>query len=61
MRMFQRDMYIAVDFGENVTEILTLTDAISGEDALTIDINTGNSFKRKHYICINRKWFLLMQ
>lgn len=47
MRMFQRDMYIAVDFGENVTEILTLTDAISGEDALTIDINTGNSFKKK--------------
>ncbi len=47
MRMFQRDAYISVDFGENVTEILTLTDAIEGEDALTIDINTGDSFKKR--------------
>ncbi len=47
MRLFQRDAYIAVDFGENMTEILTLTDPVSGDEALTIDINTGSSFKKK--------------
>lgn len=47
MRLFQRDAYIAVDFGENMTEILTLSDANNGDDALTIEINTGNSYKKR--------------
>lgn len=47
MRLFQRDAYISVDFGENMTEILTLSDAKSDEDAFTIDINTGDSTKKK--------------
>jgi predicted dehydrogenase len=47
MRLFQRDSYISVDFGENVTEILTLSDAKSDEDAFTIDINTGDTSKKK--------------
>jgi len=47
MRLFQRDAYISVDFGENMTEILTLSDAKNDEDAFTIDINTGDSSKKK--------------
>jgi len=47
MRLFQRDAYIAVDFAEKMTEILSLTDAENESDALTIEINTGNSFKKR--------------
>lgn len=47
MRLFQRDAYISVDFGENMTEILTLEKAKPGDDALTIDINTGDAFDKK--------------
>lgn len=47
MRLFQRDAYIAVDFGEKMTEILSLSDAENESDALTIEINTGTSFKKK--------------
>ena len=47
MRLFQRDAYISVDFAENMTEILTLEEAKAGEDALTIDINTGGKFSKK--------------
>ncbi len=47
MRLFQRDAYIAVDFAENMTEILTLEEAKAGEDALTIEINTGGHFSKK--------------
>lgn len=47
MRLFQRDAYIAVDFAENMTEILTLEEAKAGEDALTIEINTGGQFSKK--------------
>ncbi len=47
MRLFQRDAYISVDFAENVTEILTLEEAKAGDDALTIDINTGDQFQKK--------------
>ncbi|MGB4931506.1 MAG: Gfo/Idh/MocA family oxidoreductase, partial [Chitinophagales bacterium] len=47
MRLFQRDAYIAVDFGENMTEILTMSDAKPGDEALTIEINTGDASKKK--------------
>ena len=47
MRLFQRDAYIAVDFGEKMTEILSLSDAENDTDALTLEINTGTSFKKK--------------
>ncbi len=47
MRLFQRDAYIAVDFGEKMTEILSLSDATDENEALTIEINTGTSFKKK--------------
>lgn len=47
MRLFQRDAYISVDFGENVTEILTLTDATENDKGLIIDVNTGANAKKK--------------
>jgi len=47
MRLFQRDAYIAVDFGENMTEILTMSDANPDEDAFTIEINTGDASKKR--------------
>lgn len=47
MRIFQRDTYITVDFGEKMTEIFTLKDAIEHEDALTLNVNTGNTFEKK--------------
>ena len=47
MRLFQRDAYISVDFGENMTEILTLSDAKPGDDSLTIEINTGDASKKR--------------
>ena len=47
MRLFQRDAYIAVDFGEKMTEILSLSDAENDTEALTLEINTGSSFKKK--------------
>lgn len=47
MRLFQRDSYVSIDFAENVTEILTLSDANPDSDALTIEINTGDVFSKK--------------
>lgn len=47
MRLFQKDAYISIDFAEKMTEILSLTNASGTQDALTIEINTGNSFEKK--------------
>ncbi len=47
MRLFQRDAYISVDFADHVTEILTLEDAKAEDDALSIEINTGDQFTKK--------------
>lgn len=47
MRLFQRDAYISVDFADHLTEILTLEDAKAEDDALSIEINTGDQFTKK--------------
>ncbi|MBC8173430.1 MAG: Gfo/Idh/MocA family oxidoreductase [Chitinophagales bacterium] len=47
MRLFQKDAYISIDFAEKMTEILTLSDAKENDEALTIEINTGNAFEKK--------------
>jgi len=47
MRLFQKDAYISIDFGEKEAEILSLSDTIEGEDAFTIEVNTGNKYDNK--------------
>ena len=47
MRLFQKDAYFSIDFGEKMTEILSFANADESTDALTIEINTGNKFEKK--------------
>lgn len=47
MRIFQRDAYITFDFAEKLTEVFSLYNAIPGEEALTIEVNTGEKFEKK--------------
>ncbi len=47
MRVFQRDAYIAVDFAEKSTEILTLSDASGGNDSLIIDVRLPDGIHKK--------------
>lgn len=47
MRIFQRDAYITFDFAEKKTEVLSFSDANNDEDALTIEVNTGEKFEKK--------------
>jgi predicted dehydrogenase len=47
MRLFQKDSYISVDFSEKMTEILSLTEADTGSDALIIELNTGTTSDKK--------------
>lgn len=47
MRVFQKDAYISIDFAEKETEIFSLSDNIHADDALTIELNTGNAFDKK--------------
>ena len=47
MRLFQKDAYITIDFAEKMTEIFTLSDANDGENAFTLDLNTGGAYSKK--------------
>jgi predicted dehydrogenase len=47
MRLFQKDAYISIDFGEKEAEIFSLSDTKEHEDALTIEVNTGDQFAQK--------------
>jgi hypothetical protein len=47
MRLFQKDAYISIDFAEKEAEVFSLSDTIDGDDALTIEVNTGGIYGRK--------------
>lgn len=47
MRIFQRDAYITFDFADKKAEVFSLSDAKAGDDALTIEVNTGEKFEKK--------------
>lgn len=47
MRLFQKDAYYSIDFGEKMTEILSFANTDDNTDALSIEVNTGNKFEKK--------------
>jgi predicted dehydrogenase len=47
MRLFQKDAYISIDFAEKEAEVFSLSDTNEGDDALTIEVNTGGIYGRK--------------